>query len=61
MILGSLASGIAMGLMGAATVWAGGHPVTTVVMAYAVIGSIGTVCVAALTSARNPEMWQQAR
>jgi predicted lipid-binding transport protein (Tim44 family) len=61
MILGSLASGIAMGLMGAAAVWAGGHPVAAAVMAYAGIGSIGTVCVAALSSARNPDMWQPSR
>jgi multisubunit Na+/H+ antiporter MnhF subunit len=61
MILGSLASGIAMGLMGAAAVWAGGHPVAAAVMAYAVIGSMGTVGVAALTTARHPDMWQPTR
>ncbi len=55
MILASVGSGILMGLLGALMVWAGGHAAMTVLLAYAVIGSLGTLIFAAMTSQRNPD------
>lgn len=49
MIVGSVASGVMMGLVGAIMTWAGGHPMVAVLLAYSVIGSLGTLSVAAMT------------
>jgi hypothetical protein len=52
MILGSVVTGMLMGLTGAAITWAGGHSPAMVFLTYSVIGSLGTLCIAALASTR---------
>jgi hypothetical protein len=53
MILGSVGTGMLIGLTGALMVWAGGHAPSMVLLSYSVIGSLGTVCIAVLASGRK--------
>lgn len=48
MILGSVGTGMMMGLTAAMMTWAGGHSPVMVVLTYSVIGSLGTVFLAAV-------------
>lgn len=54
MILGSIGSGILLGLTGALMVWLGGHPLPAILFAYSILGSLGTLLVACLASLRAP-------
>jgi hypothetical protein len=47
MILGSVGTGVVMGLSGALVLWAAGHAPATVLFAYSAIGSLGTLFIAA--------------
>jgi uncharacterized protein (DUF2062 family) len=49
MILGSVASGMLVGLAAAMITWAGGHPLAAVILAYSVPGSLATLFVAGMT------------
>jgi hypothetical protein len=48
MVLGSVGSGIAIGLSGAVLVWTAGHSPAVVLLAYSVAGSLGTLAIAAV-------------
>lgn len=55
MILGSVGCGILMGLAGALMTWVVGYPAMTVLLAYSVIGSLGTLCIAAMSGLRKAD------
>lgn len=52
MIVGSVGGGIVLGLTGAVMAWMGGHHPAMVLLSYGLIGSMGTLCVAALSGLR---------
>jgi hypothetical protein len=54
MILGSVGSGVLMGLTGAALSWADGHSPAVVLLTYSVIGSLGTLVIATVMSVGKP-------
>ena len=50
-MFGTIASGVALGLIGAAMVWAGGHHLLAVGLAYALTGMIGALGFASVCAA----------
>jgi hypothetical protein len=61
MILGSVGTGIMLGLIGAMMTWLGGHSPLAVLLAYSVIGSLGTLFLAGLAAARTDEIGSPPR
>jgi hypothetical protein len=52
-MLGSVASGMLIGLCGAVMIVAVGHPLGIALLTYAILGSLGTLFVAALSMQRG--------
>lgn len=52
MVLGSIGSGVLVGMTGALLTWLGGHPLAAVVFAYSILGGLGTLLAAGVTGLR---------
>ncbi|MFM2391626.1 MAG: hypothetical protein RLZZ437_3181 [Pseudomonadota bacterium] len=52
MILGLVGGGMMVGLAGAIMAWLGGHPWVAVLLTYALMGSLGTMLLAAMGGMR---------
>ncbi len=55
MILGSVGTGMLIGLTGAFMAWSGGYSPASVVLSYSVIGSLGTLVMALVSGHTRPE------
>jgi hypothetical protein len=56
MILGSVGTGLLVGLSGALMMWSAGHSPAVVLLAYSTMGSLGTLFIAAATNRRKADL-----